>query len=161
MDKHIQSIMPLIDLLLVEDSPSDAGLMRRILRKDTAVKHVEWVKDGEEALQYICDWKGKRLDLATGEVLLSGHWPRLILMDIKMPKFTGLEVLKILKADQRTNSIPIVIYSSSDQSSDLEEAYRNGANAYLKKPEEYTHMKRMIESVTNFWLSNNLVKYHN
>ena len=127
-----------LDLLFVEDSINDGHLIKRILRKENLTDNFTWLKDGEEALNYFSN--------KTSTI------PKVILLDIKMPKVNGFEVLEQLKSDSRTKDIPVVMYSSSVEESDIKKAYALGANSYLKKPETLNDMKDLFKQVFHYWV---------
>lgn len=134
-----------IEVLLVEDTLEDANLVIRSLKKNNLGNSIFHLKDGAEALDFI---------FATG--LYSDRKiadkPKLILLDLKMPKVNGLEVLKALKADERTRSIPIVIMTSSKEDNDLEESYKLGVNAYVVKPVVFENFAKVVAELGIFWL---------
>lgn len=127
-----------IDLLFVEDSINDGHLIKRILRKENLTDNFTWLKDGEEALNYFSNQ--------------DSTIPKVILLDIKMPKVNGFEVLEQLKSDTRTKDIPVVMYSSSVEESDIKKAYALGANSYLKKPETLNDMKDLFKQIFQYWV---------
>lgn len=127
-----------IDLLFVEDSINDGHLIKRILRKENLTDNFTWLKDGEEALNYFSNQ--------------NSTIPKVILLDIKMPKVNGFEVLEQLKSDSRTKDIPVVMYSSSVEESDIKKAYALGANSYLKKPETLNDMKDLFKQIFQYWV---------
>lgn len=137
-----------IDILLVEDNPSDAKLtLKALLRNNNHIIH--HVNDGEEALNYIFgegEYLGRNIQ----------NTPKCILLDLKLPKVDGLEVLRKMKSDERTRFIPIVILTSSNQESDLVESYRLGANSYLVKPVTYSDYIENISFAGEYWLSLNM-----
>ena len=109
-----------VDILLVEDNPNDAELVIRALRKGNLANHITWVKDGVEALEFIF-----RTGAYAGRPEQN---PKLILLDLKLPKVDGIEVLKRIKADERTKIIPVVMVTSSAEGRDIVESYKLGAN---------------------------------
>lgn len=136
-----------IDVLLVEDSPSDAELTRRALQKNNLANTLSWVRDGAEALDFIyC--RGRYAERGGNERMI-------ILLDLKLPKLDGLQVLERLKGDPATRSIPIVVLTSSAEDRDLEEAYRLGANSYLVKPVEFGAFVEVVSSAGFYWLIEN------
>ncbi len=119
-----------IDILLVEDNPHDAELTIRALKKRNLTNQLHLAEDGAEALDFLfCqgNYFGRRID----------HPPKVILLDLKLPKVHGLEVLRILKADDRTRSIPVVVVTSSREDPDIQTAYALGANSYIVKPVDF------------------------
>lgn len=136
--------METIDLLIVEDSPTDAHMIERVLTKEKLTDRFHWVKDGEEALIYLLN--------------LESPNPAVVLLDIKLPKVTGLEVLKRIRMEPRLNHLPVVMFSSSYQPSDIEAAYKLGANSYLTKPDGYSEIQEVIRLFSNYWLKYNKVQ---
>src|SRR6202008_4215493 len=111
-----------IEILLAEDNPADAEMTLRALQKHHLANKVHWVKDGAEALDYL---------FATGAYAQRAGLPNLILLDIKMPKVDGIDVLRRLRADERTRLIPVVVMTSSTLDKDIIESYRLGVNSYV------------------------------
>jgi len=134
-----------IDILLVEDNPNDAELMIRALKKQNLANRFVVLEDGAEALNFIfC--KGKYLQREITQR------PRVILLDIKLPKVSGLEVLKAIKEDPRTLQIPVVMVTSSQQDLDIKTAYELGANSYVVKPVDFDAFYTAITNVGLYWL---------
>ena len=133
-----------VDILLVEDSPADAELAMRALRKGKLANHVTWVKDGAEALEFIF-----RTGAYAGR---PDQYPRLILLDLKLPKMDGIEVLKRLKADERTRVIPVVMITSSAEESDVIESYKLGVNSYIVKPVEFEQFSETVAKAGFYWM---------
>lgn len=134
-----------VDLLLVEDNPSDAELTMRALKKHHLVNNLFHVKDGAEALDFIyCRGTfGHRSTLAL---------PKLIILDLKLPKVDGLEVLRILKNDDVMKAIPVVIMTSSREERDLVEGYRLGVNSYVVKPVEFENFVKAVADLGLYWM---------
>ncbi len=134
-----------IDILLVEDNPQDIELTIRALKKRNFANSVHVVEDGAEALDYLFS-RGKysRRD--------AGKNPRLVLLDLKLPKLNGLEVLRVIKADPRTRSIPIVMVTSSREDPDINSAYELGANSYVVKPVDFDAFVEAMSSLGLYWL---------
>ena len=129
-------------ILLVEDDANDAMMTQRALTKANILNKVVWVKDGEEAINYLftrC--------LEAGEKL-----PQLNLLDINMPKITGIEVLQRIRSDQRTSWLPIVIFTSSKEEKDLLESYRLGINSYICKPIKFDEFAPVVSAIGCYWL---------
>jgi CheY-like chemotaxis protein len=134
-----------VDILLVEDSSTDAELTRRALRKHCPGDRVHWVQDGVEALDYLfC--AGAYAGRAPGSA------PRLVLLDLKLPRLDGTDVLRALKTDARTQAIPVVVLSSSAEGRDLADSYRLGANSYIVKPVEYEAFAEVVAQANHYWL---------
>src|SRR6185503_10517735 len=139
-----------MEILLVEDNSKDAEMTRRALRKHNLSNRVHWVKDGEEALDYVfC-----RGAYAQREPLRP---PRLILLDIKMPKVDGIEVLRQIKTDARTRTVPVVVMTSSNGERDVVESYRLGVNSYIVKPVEFAAFLEVVAKVGLYWVLTNRV----
>ncbi len=133
------------EILLIEDNPSDAELTIRALKKNNIVNNLMHLKDGEEALDYLFA-RGKYVNRNMEDK------PKVILLDLKMPKVNGLEVLRELKNDARTRMIPVVLLTSSNQNSDIDEGYRLGANSYIVKPVEFENFFNAIRDLGFYWL---------
>lgn len=132
-----------VEILLVEDSPSDGELTLRALKKQNLANSVFWVKDGEEALDFIfC--RGSFKDRNNGA-------PRLILLDLKLPKVDGIEVLRTVKAEPLTRAIPIVMLTSSQEERDIVESYKLGVNSYIVKPVDFDKFLDMVSQVGLYW----------
>jgi two-component system response regulator len=137
-----------VDILLVEDSQDDLDLALHALRRENLANHIFVVRDGEEALDFLfC--RG-----AFAERSLDRP-PKLVLLDLKLPKVTGIEVLKQLKADPRTKTIPIVILTSSKEERDLIDGYGLGANSYIQKPVDFDQFRNTVKQVGLYWLVTN------
>ena len=135
-----------IDLLLVEDNINDAEMTIRQLKKNNMANNLIHVKDGEEALAFIFG-TGK----FEGQISPPNH-PKLILLDIQMPKVNGIEVLQKLKSDPSTRSIPVVILTSSKEDPDIQQCYALGVNSYIIKPVNFDRFCEAIRSLGLYWL---------
>ncbi len=133
-----------VDVLLVEDNPTDAELTMRALRKGNFANHITWVKDGAEALEFIF-----RSGAYTGR---PDQNPKLILLDLKLPKVDGIEVLKQVKADERTRAIPVVMVTSSAEGRDITESYKLGVNSYVVKPVEFSQFSDTVAKAGFYWM---------
>jgi two-component system response regulator len=134
-----------VDILLVEDNPQDAELTIRALKKSNLANRLITVEDGAEALDFLfC--RGK---YATRDV---GHPPKVVLLDLKLPKVSGLEVLRALKQDEKTRAIPVVIVTSSREDPDIKTAYSLGANSYVVKPVDFDAFAEAVSSLGLYWL---------
>ena len=134
-----------IEILLVEDNQDDVELTLHALRKENLANNIHVARDGEEALQFLfCN--GAHADRSFANP------PRLVLLDLKLPKVDGMEVLRRLKADPRTKTIPVVILTSSKEERDLVEGYGLGANSYIQKPVDFDQFRETVKSVGFYWL---------
>ena len=134
-----------VEILLVEDNPRDGELALRALKKRHLANHLVWVKDGAEALEYLfrASPEGQRA---------IDHIPKVILLDLKLPKVDGLEVLRQLKGDERTRNIPVVVLTSSREEQDIVESYRLGVNSYIVKPVEFENFSQAVAQLGLYWL---------
>lgn len=137
--------MDVRSILLVEDNPDDVQLTLRALRKSNVCNEVNVVTDGAEALDYLFG-TGSHAGRNVSDV------PALILLDLKLPKLDGLEVLKRIRNDERTRLLPVVILTSSKEEHDLVEGYSLGANAYVRKPVDFLQFSEAIKALGLFWL---------
>jgi CheY-like chemotaxis protein len=136
-----------VDILLVEDNPHDAELTLRGLREESVVNQITWVKDGQEALDYI---------FRQGEYAQrSDRMPRLVLLDLKMPRVDGIEVLRAIKSDERTRRIPVVMMTSSQEETDVAKSYDLGANSYVVKPVDFAGLGSVARQAGFYWLAIN------
>lgn len=135
-------------LLLVEDNLDDEALILRVLKKNNATYEIIVIHDGLEALDYL---------FATGTYTCRDLkvMPQVILLDLKLPKVDGFQVLRHLRADERTSLVPVVILTSSDEEKDIAESYRLGANSYICKSVNFTHFTKVIEQLKSYWLDLN------
>jgi two-component system response regulator len=134
-----------VEILLVEDNPDDLELTLRTLRRYHLANHIEIARDGGEALDFI---------FATGDYThrhIEDH-PRVILLDLKLPKMNGLDVLRRIRADPRTQSIPVVVLTSSPEDRDLVESYNLGVNSYIVKPATFAQFAEAVRQVGFYWL---------
>lgn len=133
------------DILLVEDNPDDAELTRLAFEEGHICNDFAIVTDGEEALDYLFA-RGKHAD-RRDEAL-----PSVILLDLKLPKVSGLDVLKAVRADERTKCLPVIILTSSKEDEDVMTSYKSGANAYVRKPVDYNQFVEAAKTLGLFWL---------
>jgi two-component system, response regulator len=131
-----------IEILLVEDNTYDAELTIEALKERKLINHIHHAKDGAAALEYLFETDGS----------LKKETPVLILLDLKLPKVSGLEVLHRVKSHDRAKSIPVVVLTSSNQDSDIEECYRLGANSFITKPVEFEKFSKAVEDLGYYWL---------
>lgn len=132
-----------LNLLLVEDSENDAHFVNRILNKTLPEASCKWVTDGLEAVEFLQSLES------------SIEQPELVLLDLKLPKISGLQVLEKIRKNEKTKHLPVVIYSSSGEVKDIEQAYSIGANSYLIKPADYIEMKENLGLTFKYWLTKN------
>jgi two-component system, response regulator len=137
-----------LDILLVEDNQDDMELVLHALRREKLANRIFVVRDGEEALDFLfC--RGAYVHRTFD------HPPKLVLLDLKLPKVDGLGVLKQIKSDSRTRNIPIVIMTSSKEERDLVSGYNLGANSYIQKPVEFDQFRETVKNVGLYWLVTN------
>ena len=137
-----------IEILLVEDNPRDAEMTLRSLTRHKLANKVHWVKDGAEAL----DFMFREGAYAARDPILG---LKLVLLDIKMPKVDGIEVLRRLKADERTRQTPVVIMTSSNEERDVVESYRLGVNSYVVKPVQFEALIDTVAALGLYWMLTN------
>jgi CheY-like chemotaxis protein len=137
-----------IDVLLVEDNPDDAEFTLRALRKANVALRVALVEDGVSALEFVFR-TGAHADRTPATL------PRVVLLDLKLPKVDGLEVLRRIKADPRTRALPIVVLTSSREQRDIRDAFVHGANSYIVKPIEYAELIAKLGDLVRYWLQLN------
>lgn len=139
-----------IEILLVEDNQYDAEMTMRALRKSNFVNNLHWVKDGVEALEFIrCTGNYAGRD--------PQQLPKLMLLDLKLPRRDGLDVLRELKSDERLRTMPIVAMTSSNQDRDVAESYRLGVNGYVTKPVQFADFMEAVAKIGMYWLLVNRV----
>ena len=129
-----------VEILLVEDNPSDVELTLHALKRNNVTNPVHVARDGAEALDYLFG-NGSRSPV-----------PKVILLDLKLPKIDGLEVLKRVKGDPRTKRIPVVVLTSSREERDLVESYNLGANSYIQKPVDFGQFTDAVKQIGYYWL---------
>ena len=134
-----------VEILLVEDNPADIELTLRALKKNNIANRIEVVSDGEQALDFIFA-KGKysQRDIKRN--------PKLILLDLKLPKIGGLEILKEIKSNSHTKMIPVVMLTSSNEEKDIIESYKLGANSYIVKPVDFDKFIVSVNDIGMYWL---------
>ncbi|HXR15196.1 MAG TPA: response regulator [Terriglobales bacterium] len=137
-----------LDILLVEDNQDDMDLALHALRREKLANHIFVARDGEEALDFLfC--RGTFADRSFD------HPPKLVLLDLKLPKVDGMEVLKQLKGDPRTKTIPVVMLTSSKEERDLVSSYSLGANSFIQKPVDFDQFRETVKTVGLYWLVTN------
>ena len=137
-----------VDILLVADNLDDAELALHALRQEKLANNIFVARDGEEALEFIfCSGAFTQRSF--------DHPPKLILLDLKLPKVDGMEVLKRLKSDPRTRTIPVVIMTSSKEDRDLVNGYGLGGNSYIQKPVDFAQFRETVKQVGLYWLVTN------
>jgi CheY-like chemotaxis protein len=138
-----------VEILLVDDSPEDVELTIRALRRAKIVNEIQVAEDGADALDFLfC--RGPHKDRTFS------HPPKLVLLDLKLPKVDGLEVLQTMRADERTRTIPVVMLTSSNEQKDLLKGYSLGANAFVQKPVDFQQFGEAIRQIGMFWMLINL-----
>ncbi len=135
----------IVEILMIEDTEADAELAIRALRKRGFANHLVWVKYGAEALEFV---------FATGAYAgrNAENRPKVVLLDLRLPKVSGIEVLRRLKGDERTKRIPVVVLTSSKEEVDLEECYKLGVNSYISKPVEFDEFAKVVGELGLYWL---------
>jgi two-component system, response regulator len=133
-----------VEILMVEDTPSDAKLAIRALNRHNLANHIHVVKDGAEALEFLfCHGQyAGRLD----------RQPKLILLDLNLPKVSGLEVLRRIKEDPQTQKLPVVVLTSSREDRDLDRCYRLGVNSYIVKPVDFEQFTKAVGEIGLYWV---------
>ena len=134
-----------IEILLVEDNPNDEELTLYALKKSNITNHIQVVRDGAEALEYL---------FCTGAYAHRqiNDPPKVVLLDLKLPKVDGLEVLEKIKADERTRTIPVVMLTSSQEERDIVESYQLGVNSYIVKPVDFEQFTEAVRQLGLYWM---------
>ena len=134
-----------VEILLVEDNTHDAEVTLRALKKHKIANRVLHAKDGAQALEFLFAngaYAGRKVE----------HTPKVIMLDLKLPKVDGIEVLREIRADERTRQIPVVVLTSSREDRDLEECYRLGVNSYIVKPVEFEQFVKAVSDLGFYWM---------
>ena len=134
-----------VEILLVEDNASDAEMTIRAFKKNNLANKLLHLKDGAEALDFLFaqgDYSDRKMDIV----------PKLVLLDLKMPKINGIEVLRKIKTDERTKNIPVVVLTSSKEDPDIQTTYAMGVNSYVVKPVEFDLFQKVIANLGFYWL---------
>jgi two-component system response regulator len=139
-----------VDILLVEDNPADAEMTLRALRGKHLANKLHWVKDGEEALEFMFRTGAYASRNPNGA-------PKLVMLDIKMPKVDGIEVLRRLKQHPATRAIPVVVMTSSNEERDVFDSYRLGVNSYIVKPVQFEAFLDTVAKIGLYWVLTNRV----
>lgn len=134
-----------IGILLVEDNPRDAELALRALKKRNLADGLVWVKDGAAALEFV-------FGLGTNGNRKVSQRPKVILLDLKLPKLDGLEVLRQLKANEESKTIPVVVLTSSGEDQDIVQSYKLGVNSYIVKPVNFDNFSETVSQLGMYWL---------
>jgi two-component system, response regulator len=137
--------LDIVEILIVEDSSEDLNLALRALRKAKITNRIQVARDGEEAVEFIfCEGPFAQRKMEDG--------PKVILLDLKLPKIDGLEVLRRIKSDPRTRSIPVVMLTSSREQNDVVESYDLGVNSYIVKPVDFDQFSEAVQKLGLYWL---------
>jgi CheY-like chemotaxis protein len=134
-----------VDILIVEDNPTDAELTIRALKKNNLANNIFLVEDGELALDFLYS-RGKFSDRKDNKN------PKVVFLDLKLPKVDGLEVIKEIKSDEKLKSIPVVVLTSSNEESDIIESYKLGVNSYITKPVDFEKFMLAVKELGFYWL---------
>jgi two-component system, response regulator len=134
-----------IEILLIEDNPDDAMLAKMALEESRIVNHIVHLKDGAEAMDYI-------FREGTYAGIPEDNHPKVIMLDLKMPKVNGLEVLRRVKSNDHTKDIPVVVFTSSDEDPDVKECYHLGVNSYVVKPLDFEQFKKVVNNIGLYWV---------
>lgn len=147
--KNRQKMIPVqpCSFFMIEDSSADADLITRILKKVDAATQIYRARDGEEAIQMLNNWPGTLPN------------PMVILLDLKLPKIDGLDVLKIIKADSRFRALPVIVLTSSNQIQDVQKAYEFGTNSYILKAIDFDEFSKAIEMIHQYWCRLNVYPF--
>ena len=134
-----------VEILLVKDNPDDVELTLHALRQERLANHIEVARDGEEALDFLfC--RGPYAQRSFDQP------PRVVLLDLKLPKMDGMEVLREIKKDPRTKAIPVVVLTASQEESDMVNGYHLGANGYVQKPVDFDNLRNLVKQLGLYWL---------
>jgi two-component system, response regulator len=132
-----------VELLLVEDNPDDVEMTLHVLKKNNISNSIKVVRDGAEALEYLLGAEG---------YLAPSYSPKVVMLDLKLPKVNGIEVLARIRSDPRTRSLPVVVLTSSREDSDLSRCYQLGVNSYIVKPVDFNQFNEAIRQLGLYWL---------
>ena len=135
----------MVEILLAEDNPNDVELTLHTLRRHNLANRIHVVRDGVEALEFLfCTGAYAHRDIA--------HSPKVVLLDLKLPRVDGLEVLQRIKGDSRTRIIPVVVLTSSREERDIVESYRLGVNSYITKPVDFEQFSEAVRALGMYWV---------
>ena len=135
----------MVEILLIEDLEEDAKLAIRALKKHASTHSVKWVDDGDEALLYLEEVSRNTKD----------HVQRIILLDLKLPKMSGLDILQEIKSKSHLKEIHVIVMTSSKENKDIKTAYERGANSYIVKPVDFEQYSKVLKDIGNYWLTLN------
>jgi len=130
-----------VEIIIVEDNPSDAELLLRVFRKHKLANDIVLLKDGAQALDYFLQ----------GDPVRRSR-PRVVILDLKLPKVSGIQILKQIKSDERTRTIPVVVLTSSQEERDIVESYKLGVNSYIVKPVDFEQFVEAVRQLGLYWL---------
>ncbi len=142
--KWLEDVRPDISILLVEDNPMDVDLTRRAFVRRKITSSIEVARDGEEALKFLQRWEE------------GAATPTIVLLDLKLPKVDGLEVLHRLKSHPHFRIVPVIILTTSSEDNDVEAAYLEGANSYIVKPVDFDQFMRVVDQIQTYWCALNV-----
>jgi CheY-like chemotaxis protein len=132
-----------IEIVIVEDNPSDAELLMRVFKKHNVANNIVLLKDGAEAMDYF---------FPQNALARSGTASKIIILDLKLPKINGIEVLRRLKAEETTKNLPVVVLTSSREERDLRDSYNSGVNSYVTKPIKFDEFAKVVSELEMYWL---------
>jgi two-component system response regulator len=154
--RSLPMVMPAaVDILLVEDDPDDAELTLRALAKCGLKGKVIHVEDGAAAIDFICGQGGQGKKSGLGPARARAQLPRMVLLDLKLPKLNGFDVLERIRANQATSRLPVVILTSSNEERDKVQGYELGANGYVVKPLDFDEYNSALAAISHFWVGIN------
>ncbi|MEQ8713071.1 MAG: response regulator [Cyclobacteriaceae bacterium] len=143
----------MIDILLIEDNADDAEMTIRSLKRKNLADRLKWIKDGAEAVDFLFG-KGK---YSERDISVK---PKVIFLDLKLPKLNGLEILELVKKEPTTEQIPVVMLTSSQEERDIFKSYNLGVNSYIVKPLDFEEFAKAIVNVGTYWLNTNIAPQH-
>jgi CheY-like chemotaxis protein len=132
-----------IEIVIVEDNPSDAELLMRVFKKHNVGNKIVLLKDGVEAMDFFFPQKS---------VAGGNSTPRVVILDLKLPKINGIEVLRRLKAEEETKKLPVIVLTSSKEERDLRDSYNSGVNSYVTKPIKFDEFAKVVSQLELYWL---------